>query len=369
MAKNKNQRRELVAEKIPLVSVIIPMYNAARFISQTLESLLYQTMTDFEVIVVDDCSTDNSVEVVERFKPKFAGRGVLHIIKLPENSGTPEVPRNLAIKFSRGKYLAFLDNDDLFTKTALEELSTLAEEYKADVVHNDEFYFFSDEKFKSATTKELLNMNHTVIKCNPNLSRLPEPIFAPDNFAERMQIWLNSDFHWATWALFCRRDFWVANQIKFPKMPVSGDMIANFACLGLAKKLLRVPNITYINRFRNDSVSHANIDLEKYIHKWLSNLTAGFNEFNKIMNRFTFFDENPDYRYAVLNWFFELTLRDANQLRAAYDQVHTFQLNALVQKEFHPDDAAFASYLFDMVNIYRLQIMQLQQELRKFQNQ
>ena len=72
MAKNKNRQRELVANKIPLVSVIIPMYNAARFISQTLESLLYQTMTDFEVIVVDDCSTDNSVEVVERFVPKFA---------------------------------------------------------------------------------------------------------------------------------------------------------------------------------------------------------------------------------------------------------------------------------------------------------
>ena len=80
MAKNKNRQRELVANKIPLVSVIIPMYNAARFISQTLESLLYQTMKDFEVIVVDDCSTDNSVEVVESFKPKFAVGGVCFIL-------------------------------------------------------------------------------------------------------------------------------------------------------------------------------------------------------------------------------------------------------------------------------------------------
>lgn len=62
-------------EKIPLVSVIIPMYNAEKFIPQTLESLLYQTMTDFEVIVVDDCSTDDSVEVVESFKEKFRERG------------------------------------------------------------------------------------------------------------------------------------------------------------------------------------------------------------------------------------------------------------------------------------------------------
>ena len=62
-------------EKIPLVSVIIPMFNAARFIPQTLESLLYQTMKDFEVVVVDDCSTDNSVEVVESFADKFAHGG------------------------------------------------------------------------------------------------------------------------------------------------------------------------------------------------------------------------------------------------------------------------------------------------------
>ena len=63
----------------PLVSVIMPMYNSAQFIPQTLESLLYQTMKDFEVIVVDDCSTDNSVEVVESFKPKFAVGGACFV--------------------------------------------------------------------------------------------------------------------------------------------------------------------------------------------------------------------------------------------------------------------------------------------------
>ncbi|MBR3747940.1 MAG: glycosyltransferase, partial [Selenomonadaceae bacterium] len=52
-----------MAEKIPLVSVIIPVYNAAKFLPQTFESLLCQTMTDFEVVAADDCSTDNSVEV------------------------------------------------------------------------------------------------------------------------------------------------------------------------------------------------------------------------------------------------------------------------------------------------------------------
>ena len=357
----------MLSEKIPLVSVIIPMYNAARFIPQTLESLLYQTMQDFEVVLIDDCSTDNSVVVVEGFSEKFGGR--LHVIKLPENSGSPEVPRNIGIRFARGKYLAFLDNDDLFTKTALEELSELAEKFQADVVNTNEFFYFPDENLKAATTEELLNTNHTVISCNPSSPRLPKPTYAPDDFSERIKLWLNNEFHWATWASFVKKDFWVTKQIHFPKMPVSGDMIANFSCLCFGKKLLRVPNITYINRFRSDSVSHSNIDLEKYFHKWLGNLNLGFNEFNKVMRRFPFFKEHADYRYAVLNWFFERVLLDARHLPTAYAQIHPAALNQLVEKEFHSDDAAFSAYLFNTVNIQRLQIMQLQAELRKFQQQ
>ena len=61
------------AEKIPLVSVVIPVFNAAKFLPQTLESLLFQTMTDFEVVAVDDCSTDNSVEVLDNFAKHFGG--------------------------------------------------------------------------------------------------------------------------------------------------------------------------------------------------------------------------------------------------------------------------------------------------------
>ena len=104
---------------IPLVSVVMPVFNAAKFISQTLESLLYQTMTDFEVVAVDDCSTDNSVEVLQSFTAHFNGR--LKVIKLATNSGTPDTQRNVGIQTAHGKYVTFLD--DLFTPTAFEDLS------------------------------------------------------------------------------------------------------------------------------------------------------------------------------------------------------------------------------------------------------
>ena len=132
-----------MSTKNPLVSVIIPVFNAAKFLSQTLESLLCQTLTNFEVVAVDDCSTDNSVEVLQSFAKRFGGGGVrLRVVKLATNSGTPDTPRNVGIKTARGKYVTFLDDDDFFTPTALEELSTLAEKFQADVVHTDEFYAF-----------------------------------------------------------------------------------------------------------------------------------------------------------------------------------------------------------------------------------
>ena len=359
-----------MAKNKPLVSVIIPMYNAARFIPQTLESLLYQTMQDFEVVVIDDCSTDNSVEVVESYVEKFRNGGVkLNVIKLPKNSGAPGLPRNVGIQFARGKYIAFLDSDDLFTKTALEELSTLAEESQADVVHTDGFFFLDEEKLTSATTEELLDTkDYIVIRCNPNSPRLDNPIYAPDNFAERMHLWLNSDFHWATCALFCNRNFFIANQIKFPDMPLAEDIIANFSCLCLAEKVLRVPNINYLYSQHEDSASHANADFEKSFRKWIKGLNIGFNELNKVMDKIPFFAEHADYRYAVLNWYFIKVIQQARQLQAAYSQVHPAALNQLVEREFHADDAAFSAYLFNTVNIQRLQIMQLQAELRKFQN-
>ena len=362
----KHRRREetapaVVTDKIPLVSVIIPMYNSAKFITQTLESLAYQTMKDFEVVVVDDCSTDNSVEVVENFANRV-GRGLnLHVIKLPKNTGTPGLPRNVGIQFARGKYIAFLDSDDLYTKTALEELTTLAEKYQADAINIPACFSVED---KGSNTDELLNpANHTVGgSSGKNSPWLKEPVELPEDTAERVKFWLDNKFFWATCSLFCRRDFLTVNQIAFPDMMFSEDQIVQISCLLFAKNVLIVPNIIYIARRNLDSLSRKNIPLEKYFHKWLSSLNKGFNEFNGVMNRVPFFAEHPDYRYAVLEWFFDRTLKDAWQFHAAYRQIPPFALNELVEKEFHPDDAALSAYLFNTVNIHRLQLMKLQQE-------
>ena len=89
--------------EIPAISVIIPMYNSEKYIAECLNSILVQTFQNFEVIVVDDCSTDNSVEIAKSYEEKFDGR--LKIFKTKKNSnGGGYVPRNLGLNLSCGKY-------------------------------------------------------------------------------------------------------------------------------------------------------------------------------------------------------------------------------------------------------------------------
>ncbi|MDB2403959.1 glycosyltransferase family 2 protein [Schleiferiaceae bacterium] len=101
----------------PVVSVIVPVYNSESFIIETLESVRRQTFTEWECIVVDDCSTDNSLSLVNQYI-KESGDDRFKVIRLEENSGVA-VARNRAIDLSRGKFCAFLDSDDIWKKNKL----------------------------------------------------------------------------------------------------------------------------------------------------------------------------------------------------------------------------------------------------------
>ncbi len=92
----------------PFLSVVVPVYNAEAYIKNTLSSLLKQTFTDFEVICVNDCSKDTSLDKLSEFEKKDSR---IKCIDLKENVGAGEA-RNIAVKEARGEYIAFLDADD-----------------------------------------------------------------------------------------------------------------------------------------------------------------------------------------------------------------------------------------------------------------
>jgi teichuronic acid biosynthesis glycosyltransferase TuaG len=102
---------------VPEVSVVMPAYNAQRYIAATLQSVLDQTYRRFELLVVDDCSTDATREVVAGFSERDAR---VRLIRLPRNRGAPAGPRNVGVAEARGKWVAFLDADDIWHPQKLE---------------------------------------------------------------------------------------------------------------------------------------------------------------------------------------------------------------------------------------------------------
>ncbi len=99
-----------------LVSIIMPSYNTARFIKETVESVLLQSYTNWELLIVDDCSTDDTDDVVAQ----LLGDSRIKYIKNSENSGAAE-SRNRALREAKGKWIAFLDSDDLWEPFKLEK--------------------------------------------------------------------------------------------------------------------------------------------------------------------------------------------------------------------------------------------------------
>lgn len=101
---------------MPQVSIITPTYNCARFIEETIKSVQAQTFTDWEMIISDDCSTDNTKEVIA---PYLASDSRIKYICNDKNSGAA-ITRNNALRIASGRWIAFLDSDDLWLPEKLE---------------------------------------------------------------------------------------------------------------------------------------------------------------------------------------------------------------------------------------------------------
>ncbi|GAA6323819.1 glycosyltransferase family 2 protein [Fusobacterium ulcerans] len=103
--------------KEPLVSIITPLYNSEKYIGKTIESVLNQTYKNWEMLIIDDCSKDNGVKIVNNYILKDKR---IKLFRNEKNEGV-SFSRNRAIDLSQGKYIAFLDSDDLWKKEKLEK--------------------------------------------------------------------------------------------------------------------------------------------------------------------------------------------------------------------------------------------------------
>lgn len=138
----------------PLVSVIVPCYNAAKILPIALKSLEYQTFKDFEVIVIDDGSSDNIKEVVN----DYSDNSNLKIIFCSQSNSGVSAARNHGLKLSNGKYICFLDADDVYHRRFLERAVSVCEKDKIDTC-----LFFQDRNINNVLE------NDTISELNPEI--------------------------------------------------------------------------------------------------------------------------------------------------------------------------------------------------------
>ena len=108
-----------------MVSIITPTYNSSKYIEETIQSVLNQTYTNWELLITDDCSSDNTIQIIEAYQAKDKR---IKLFRLETNSGAA-VARNNSIAKSKGRFIAFLDSDDLWHFSKLEnQLSFMGQE-------------------------------------------------------------------------------------------------------------------------------------------------------------------------------------------------------------------------------------------------
>jgi len=163
--KNKNAN--------PKISVIITCYNYGRFIDEAIESVRNQTFKDFEIIIIDDCSTDEFTksrlkEIHDYNLPKednFQFTKISNVLILRKNIGVCEA-RNLGAKEAKGKYIIFLDADDKFRKDCLEEMYDVIERDKYDII-SCLYETFGRESVKEKKCKDILEHTVWMGYCSP----------------------------------------------------------------------------------------------------------------------------------------------------------------------------------------------------------
>ena len=212
-----------------LISIITPTYNCAQFIGETIKSVINQTYTNWEMIIVDDASNDNTEEVVKSIKDER-----IKYIRLKENSGAATA-RNIAMENASGKFMAFLDSDDIWIKDKLEK----------------QVKFMIDNNYNfTCTAYEKMNEK------GDSLNK----VFKPKKKADYNRILLDCPVGNSTVM------YNVSNLGKFqvPNIRKRNDDALWLQILKKEKFIYGMPDILMKYRIRNNSISSNKLSLVKY---------------------------------------------------------------------------------------------------------
>ncbi|WP_414752448.1 glycosyltransferase family 2 protein [Anabaena sp. CCY 9910] len=225
----------------PDISVIIPAYNTEVYIAKAVESVLFQTWNNFELIVVDDASTDCTVDVIKSFTDQR-----IKLFVNSKNTGASGA-RNRALQVAQGKWIAVLDADDWYAPERLEKLWQVATSENADIVADDLYLVQDGQDFPWSTA---IRESGEII----NNLKIIDPVYfvKTDVYGKKgLRLGLSKPMF--------RRDFLIKNHIKYDEnLLVGEDFWLDMQCLVMGAKFVLVPQPYYYYRCRQGSLVSSN---------------------------------------------------------------------------------------------------------------
>lgn len=227
-----------------LVSVIIPVYNVEKYLRECIDSVLKQTYTNYEVILVDDGSTDTSGQICDEYVKVDERIRVIH----QKNQGL-SVTRNNGFRLSRGEYVYFLDSDDwILPETLYESLNRIKQE-AADFLFFDAIAF-TDESENFQVEQRYIRKNIYQTECG---------------YAMLDKLQRNKEYHSAVQLLFIDRQFMERNNIYFEPNIIYEDMIFTYMLFCKAMKVAQLNKALYYRRYRSGSIVTSRKSKKNYL--------------------------------------------------------------------------------------------------------
>lgn len=218
-----------------MVSIIIPIYNSAKYIERCAMSLFEQTLTDIEYIFVDDCSSDNSIGILNKTINCYPNRiNQVKIIQLPKNEGASKA-RSIGLKIATGEYIAYCDSDDWISEHMYELLFKKAEDTEADLVYCDFNMVYSDK---------IVEYNNLPIK---------------DEKTSFLRTYMTTGWT-SLWNMIAKRTLYENYQLDFPtNFTYCEDFYLSVKLMYFAKHIEKVNKcLYYYNRENESSLLHNN---------------------------------------------------------------------------------------------------------------
>lgn len=210
----------------PLISIIIPVYNQENYIKQCLDSILSQSFKDFEIIIVDDESKDNTISIINKYNDD-------RITVYHKNNEGVSKARSFGLNKANGDYVLFIDSDDyLINDEVLNNLSKNIN--KTDVIRFGSIYL----------------KNNKLI--NEDMNNYLDEYLCGEYFVEHI-LTLNKRYSWYLWQYLFKKELW--NGISFPEGKIFEDSYTIYQVLLKAKKIKVIKDNYYVYRYNDSSLS------------------------------------------------------------------------------------------------------------------